>query len=320
MSKYLELPKDIFRGLTQDRDAGEKRVTTVGTRASGKSTVLGLVTLTCETLSAYDPNFTFTINEKSTGIRTRSSNLRQGRFPPATPTNEIYEADLIVRFKDKGKFNPWKTVRVPFAESAGEDCAQIMGKFGEGEYHLHPRWAVNKELTGKILSSNGLIQICPISRALLWHRMPDEWDKEPEDLPPDPDVNVVRMLKEIFAFKENNRSHPIEGIAMLLTKYDLIQEYVQNMGLDLISQPENTHKFMQMFFPQTSAELKHRGLDKVKFFPSFVQVERTTDGRVIQWSNGGDKIQMHPQRPRTPIYSEQAYIELLTWLRETFTK
>lgn len=321
MSSIIDFARDVKTGLFSDQDAGEKRVTTVGTWGSGKSTILGKLALTCETLSANDRNFTYTIDEKSSGICARSSNLRQARFPPATPPGNIYEADLVLRWKNKGVFSGWKTVRVPFCETAGEDIQKIIGKFGKGEYHTHPYWGVAKELSGKILASNGFMLICPVSRALLFHRMPDEWEKEPPDLPVDPDVNIVRILREIHAYKKQARSPRIEGMAIVLTKYDLVQEYLQRMGLDLLKHPQVVQEFMNTFFPQTAAELKFRGLDNVAFFPSFVQVRRTAEGRIVKYPDDGSaQIEMHPTRPRMPIYSEAEDIRLLGWIRETFAK
>lgn len=320
MSSIIDLAKDVRAGLFSDVDAGEKRVTSIGTWGSGKSTILRLILLTCETLSREFEGFTFTVDEKSSGISTGTSNLRQGKFPAATPPGEVYEADLVLRWKGKGRLSGRKTVRVPFCETAGEDIQKLIGKFGKGEYHHHPYFGIAKNLSAKILSSNGFILICPVSRALMFHNLPPEWEKEPPDLPVDPDVNVVRMLRQIRAFKEAAKSSPIEGLAILLTKYDLIREYAQHMGIDLLTDPRNVDSFMNTFFPQTSAELKYHGLEKVKFFPCFVQVQRTQEGRVVKWPDGSDKIEMHPHRPRMPIYNEAGIIELITWIRETFTK
>jgi len=310
MTPITDAVKAIFKGRGT---RSEKRVSVIGTRASGKTTALGLICLTCETLSSIYPGFKVRIVEKSSGIRQAPSDLRRGHFPPATLPGVWYEADLILKWEDR--FSQ-KIVRLPFCETAGEDIQKWISKFSQGMYQVQQDFHSATELHKYVLSSNGFILVIPVSRALIFAEG-KPLEREPEDLPIDPDLNLVRILEKIYDYKEQTQSPPIEGMAVLLTKYDLIQPYAQSMGMDLY-QPGGVQKFMNAYFPQTSQALKYYGLEKVRFFPSYVQVERDQKGRVIKWPDGTDKIVMNPHRPRMPVYSEDSYINLINWLRSTF--
>ena len=312
MTPFSDALKSIFRGRGT---RSEKRVSVIGTMGSGKTTALGLICLTCDTLSAVYPEFKFDIREKTSGIRQAPSDLRQGHFPPKTIPGTMYEADLILKWEDR--FNT-KIVRLPFCETAGEDIQKWISKFSASMYNIAQQdYRTAVDIYKYVLSSNGFILVIPVSRALMTTESPP-LEKEPESLPRDPDLNLVRILEVIYDYKERTRSPPIEGMAVLLTKYDLIQPYAQSMGMDLY-QPGGCRRFMEAFFPATLAKLKFYGLEKVRFFPSYVQVERVgKEGRIVKWPDGTDKIVMNPSRPRMPIYSEDSYIQLITWLKDTF--
>ena len=317
MSALTKLARRLIPGST----SAEKRVSVLGTMGSGKTTALGLTCLTCETLSAQYPSFKVRIVEKTSGIREAPSDLRQGHFPPKTLPGTYYEADLIMKWESNlGD----KLVRLPFCETAGEDIQKLIGRFSQGMYNVSTDFYAAAEIHKYVLSSNGFILVCPASRALMFSEG-EGLEKEPTDLLRDPDVNLVRILEAIYDYKEKTKSPPIEGMAVLLTKYDLIQPYAQSMGVDLYQGGDISFsgctQFMNSFFPQTSQQLKYYGLDKVVFFPSYVQVQRASkEGKIVKWSDGADKIQMHPTRPRMPQYSESSYKMLVDWLRETFTK
>lgn len=310
MTPFSDALKAIFKGRGT---RSEKRVSVIGTMGSGKTTALGLICLTCETLSSVYPGFKVRIVEKSSGIRQAPSDLRRGHFPPKTIPGTYYEADLIMKWEDT--FST-KIIRLPFCETAGEDIQKWISRFSAGMYNLQHDFRTAVELYKYVLSSHGFILVIPVSRALLSVEGPPI-EREPESLPMDPDLNLVRILEAIYDYKEQTRGPPIEGMAVLLTKYDLIQPYAQSMGMDLY-QPGGVKKFMDAFFPQTSQALKYYGLDKVRFFPSYVQVARDDKGRVIKWPDGTDKIVMDQRRPRMPIYSEDQYIKFIHWLRDTF--
>lgn len=302
-----------MKGTTQS----EKRVSVIGTMGSGKTTALGLMCLTCETLSAYQPNFKSRIKEHTSGIRQAPSDLRRGHFPPKTLPGAAYEADLVL--KQEGRFGT-RIVRLPFCETAGEDIQKWISRFSGGMYSQRHDYRVLSELYKYVLSSNGFILVCPTSRALMYTDSTG-MEKEPDDLPVDPDVNLVRILEAMYDYKDQTKMTPIEGMAVLLTKYDMVREDTQHLGMDL-STVAGMQQFMNSFFPQTSQALKYYGMDKVRFFPSFVQVQRDQNDprRFVKWPDGSDKILMNMHRPRMPQYSEQSYMDLINWLIETFAE
>lgn len=294
----------------------QKRVTFVGTRGSSKTTALGCLALTADILSTQDKNFTHFIDERTSGIRQVPSDLCAGYFPEATPPGLIYEADLYLSWKSTlGE----RTICLPFCETAGEDIQNLMGPYQTSVYKQALEWDQAENLNKYICESQGYVLVVPVSRA----RMPGvpKMDEEPDNLLQDPDVNIARILSAVYRYKKKSRSPNIEGIAVLLTKYDLIDAYVKSRGMDLY-QPEGARQFLQTYFRQTSGLLKYYGLEKVRFFPVHVQVERQKmpDGstQLVKWNDGhGYKIAVDHDR-NLPVYSEQSFLNLIQWIKNTF--
>jgi hypothetical protein len=312
------LLRDISKRLGTSSPTLEKRLIFVGTRASSKTTALGCLDLTCDVLSAQDPNFTHFIDEKTSGIRQVPSDLCQGYFPEPTPPGLIYEADEIMRWKTS--FGERK-VCLPFCETAGEDIESFMGPFGQSVYHQNVNYQSAENLNKYICDSNGYVLVVPVSRAHL-PGVP-QMDEESGELLKDPDVNIARILSAIYRYKAKSRSPAIEGIAVLLTKYDMIEAYVKSRGMDLYNNV-GARQFLETYFRQTSALLKFYGLQKVRFFPVHVQVEKgkLPDGNITYLkhpSGRGYKIMLDHDR-NLPIYSEQSYLNLIQWVKETFAR
>jgi hypothetical protein len=287
-----------------------KRIIFVGTRGSAKTTALGCLSLTCDLKSLSDKNFVAFIDEKTSGgIRQVPSDLCQGKFPPATIAGNIYEADMVMSWQ--GVFGK-KTVILPFAETAGEDMEKLIGPYHKDLYRRQATFQEAKGLTDYICNSHGYVLVAPVSRALMFDGKGIE--KEPDSLLPDPDVNLARILASIYRYKRESRSPKIEGIAVLLTKYDMIDVFVKARGMDFYHE-DGMRRFLHTYFRQTSSLLKYYGLEKVRFFPVHVQVERIEkkDGSV-QFTNN---ILTDPHR-NLPLYSEQSYLNLIDWIKETF--
>jgi len=300
-----QIVKDAFTGSTK----AHKRVIFVGTRGSAKTTALGCLSLTCDLKSLSDKNFVAYIEEKSSGIRQVPSELCQGRFPEPTPPGMIYEADIVMTW---GATWGKKTVILPFAETAGEDMEKLIGPYHQSIYHQQPNFRRADQLVKYICDSNGYVLVVPVSRALMFDGKGIE--AEPTSLVVDPDVNLARILQTIYRYKRESRSPQIEGIAVLLTKYDMIDVFAKARGMNFYD-AEGMRLFLHTYFRQTSSLLKAYGLEKVQFFPVHVQVERVEkpDGSVKFTNN----ILTDRQR-NLPVYSEQSYLQLIQWIRETF--
>jgi hypothetical protein len=296
-----------------------KRIVFMGTRGSSKTTALGCLALACDIKSASDKHFKHLIDEKTSGMRQVPSDLCAGYFPEPTPPGLIYEADVYLTHESiLGE----KTVCLPFCETAGEDTEKIIGPYQQSQYHQSMNWQDASNLVKYICDSNGYVLVAPVNRPNIPDIPRELLESEPETLRWDPDVNLARILSSIFRYKMQTRSPEIEGIAVLLTKYDTIMEYLKKKGMSLYD-PMGATAFLQTYFRQTSGVLKHYGMEKVKFFPVHVEVEkvRRADGSVYyaQWpGNRGYKIALDYNR-NLPLFSEQTFLALIDWIMETFS-
>ncbi len=313
------MASQILKGLRGAvRPAGpttEKRVVFVGTAGSSKTTSLGCIALTCDIMSGQDPNFKHMIEERTSGIRNVPSLLCQGKFPEQTTAGLIYEADVTM--KRETNFGT-KTVVLPFCETSGEDIEKLMGPFQESQYQETPNWESAEALARYVCNSNGYVLLCPVSHA---HIPGVPQMAEERIAQKDPDVNISRILQAIYKYKRKTRSPPIEGIAVLLSKYDMIDSYCKAKGMDLYN-PEGAKVFLNTYFRQTSGVLKYYGLEKVRFFPVHVQVEkrRLPDGNMefVKWPGTNSyKIAVDYER-NLPMFSEFSYKGLINWIMETF--
>lgn len=305
--------RDLARGGSQP--VNEKRVVFVGTPGSSKTTALGCIALECDVLSTQDPKFKHMLEERTSGIRNVPSDLCQGYFPEQTPAGFTYEADLILQ---RETTMGTKTVTLPFCETAGEDIEKIMGPFQESQYRQTMNWESAEALARYVCNSNGYVLMCPVSFA----RIPGVPQMDEERIKQkDPDTNIARILSAIYKYKRKTNSPPIEGIAVLLSKYDMIDQYCKAKGMDLYN-PIGARKFLDTYFRQTSGVLKFYGIEKVRFFPVHVQVERRRlpNGGMefVKWPDGrGYKIAIDYER-NLPMFSELSYHGLIDWILETF--
>jgi len=262
------------------------------------------------------------VDEKTSGIRQAPSDLRNGMFPKQTPLSQgaIFEADFIMRWHTN--FGTQR-IRMPFCETAGEEISRLISRFSKGMYELDTRdFAHAKLLYEQILQSNGFIVIAPVTRAQFFdgHGM----EEEPTDIK-DPDVNISRLLECIYNYKEETGSQPIKGIAVLLTKADAMITMLRSKGMDLDT-AHGRNLFMSRYFPETNAVLRFYGMDKVRLWPSGVELD-------VKQNNETKELEpfMHPDNPkrgykikvvkdkRLPVYSMPTYIELVDWVKQTFT-
>lgn len=302
----------------------EKRVVLVGAKKSGKTTAEGCLSLACELKSQTDPSFSHYIEEKSSGIRQVPSDLCQGFFPEETPSGLIYEAILHVRQKKPLRE---KNVDIPVCETAGEDMQNLAGPFEDSIYRQSPNWEDADILNKYIFNSNGYIVVLPVSEANIPF-VPSEF-KDTHDEPQDnfghfvdPDLVLARIVSAVLAFKKAERTSPrIDGIAVLLSKIDKIMHFVKSQGMDL-NTAEGQHRFLTTYFRQTTSVLKYYGLEKVRFFPVFVEVEKTKtpEGKIVisKDAKGKPRIALD-KKNNLPLFSKTVYNELIDWILDTFS-
>jgi hypothetical protein len=89
------------------------------------------------------------------------------------------------------------------------------------------------------------------------------------------------------------------------------------MGMDIYT-PDGLKEFMDVCFPGTSQILKFYGMEKVRFFPSYVHLQYESDGKIKRWTD--DKSPMIKMQPRRrPSYSEKSYVDLISYLKSFAT-
>lgn len=281
------------------------RFAMIGTVGAGKTTISANLLITAQTKSDDEPNFYCRVIEYKSNLRNSASNLRHGRFPPKTiPTgNSTYESGLELRWT--GIFGE-KYVHIPIVDVAGEDIQFMLEGYNIGEAQQHINYRRLKDLVQYIKESEGFIIALPAPRAYVGS---SQIEPEPEDLAADPDVNLSRLLEQIINYKRNNRGKPIKYIAVVITKYDLFQDYATKNNMNLYEQGGIEH-FMRVHFPDTNMQLKYlkdKGL--VKFYPSYVSLEYDEDGNVMTWEDGTPRVARDPKKNK-PKYAESAYMQL----------
>jgi len=293
------------------------RFAMLGTVASGKSTVAGLMLVTAHTKSNDDPDFYCQTVELKSGIRISASNLRRGIFPPKTkPTgNTTYESGIKIR--RKSLFGE-KFVHIPIVDVAGEDLQYLLGDFDMDTVPNTVNFRRLSALLDYIRDSQGFIIVLPAPRVFT---ATGQIEAEPDDLAEDPDVNLSRLLEKIVEYKEQHRGNPIKGIAVVITKYDLFQDYAVKHKMNLYS-PGGIDQFMRIHFPDTNMQLKYlkeKGL--VSFFPSHVGLEYDEESNVERWNAPSKHYHNKPKVKRVverniPEYSESAYMALFDYLEQ----
>lgn len=297
----------------------ERRVSIIGTKRSGKTTMLGLLDLATSERAEGDRSFTATIDEKTSSVLDIADRMCLGYFPPRTPTGGIYEADFV--FHKKSRLGT-RRLRLPTVETAGEDLAKLIEDRSKGLYNVDPRkkydaWA----LFQYVLRSIGFIFIAPCTEI----RGLERFDVDPVDqLRYNADTNIARLLTTIIEYKERTKTPPIEGLAVLFTKSDLVMSHLQSEGYDIFHQDEqlrekNTRRFMARFMRNTNRMLNHYEFtEHTVFIPSWVDLAYDGKGQAIMNDDGSPRIQVKSNG--LPQCSGYFYDILINWICSTFMR
>jgi hypothetical protein len=257
--------------------------------------------------------------ENTSQIIGDASRIRSGMFPEKTTAYNTYAAEAGLLLRWGGMWGD-KKVQVPICDIAGEDIQFMIQKFSKniGEDFTNVSYNAAANLVAYVKDSDGFIVVVPASKAVI--KRGGQIEKESAELHFDPDVNLHRILNEVVIHKEQSRGKPIKGIAVVISKWDLLQPYAEGMGLDVYTAP-GLRDFMDVEFPATSQLIKSLGMsDKVQFFPSYVDLERDNQGEPKTWQNGSPMIKVKDRdqmgRPvRRPSYPEQQYVNLIGFLK-----
>jgi hypothetical protein len=296
----------------------------VGTIGSGKTTVSTLLVLTSQTLSHLLPNFACRTLPGSTNIIDYVSKMRTGHFPPKTDaaSAERHEDGLLCRWG--ARFGTSKQINIPICDLAGEKLQSMIQSIQHRRRDPTSQEAYNisSNLINYVRDCEGYVLIAPASRALAFQdglQLEKETeDEEVSGISVDPDANLYNFAQDIMSYKENSKGKPIKAIAVVVTKWDKLMPYAQEMGIDLDDTTgQGIQSFMETFFPQTTSLLKFEKQRnpnmQLKFFPSFVKVAKDAQGKPQKWPDGQDKIEMEVNL-RIPKYWAQSYVELINYL------
>jgi hypothetical protein len=298
------------------------RFTMIGPVGSGKTTIAALMLITAETRSQDEPGFYCNVLEHGSQIRQAAWNLRAGRFPPKTvPTQQYaYESGLEILRK---KFIGDKKIHVPLIDVAGEDQQLMLVKYEGPKAVRNPiNYVTAKTLLNYMKSSKGhILTLCAPRVPIPGLDLDKQLETEPEGISNFPDVNISRMLQEVINYKKGKN---IEGIAVVITKWDILQPYlIEKQGIDLYT-PGGVEQFMNVYFPGTSMQLKRlKDQGIVRFFPSHVSLQKDENGNVEYWGPNEPKVEVvtkeldedGKEKPcLKPKYSEGPYMEMFDFL------
>lgn len=315
--KPLELIRDGLSKSPRSTYKSKCSFALLGTVGSGKTTVSGFITLTAITMSAYQQGkFICDVIESKSGILEAQSMLRQGRFPPKTDPNSPlpYESGLLMQWNSRFRN---REMHLPICDVAGEVVADLASKYRDGMYDLEEKTMRDVAfLVDEIKDRDGYILTVPAPRAPLF-RDGRVLEEEKGALTSDPDVNLSRILEAVIAYKREQKMHPIQSIAVIVTKYDMVKNICENEGMDLYDESGvGFRNFMNTCFPATANKLRFFGLENVQFFPSEVEIHEDKT-----WDDGTPRIKVLRRRPdgtpcRVPKYPEQQYVRLINYLKE----
>jgi len=296
----------------------------VGTIGSGKTTVATLVDLTSQTLSSMLPGFSCRTLPGSTNIVDYNSKMRQGHFPPKTDpaSPERHESGLLCRWE--GSFRSVKQLNIPICDLSGEKLQTMIQnvEFRRKNPTAQENYNISMNLINYVRDCEGFIPIAPASRAMAFadgiQIEKETEDEELSGISTDPDANLYNFLSNIVSYKESCKGKPIKAIAVVVTKWDLLMPYAQEMGIDLDDPSgQGIQTFMEAFFPQTTSLLKFEGSRnpniQLKYFPSYVKIARDSQGKPLKWPDDSNKIEMETNQ-RIPKYWSQSYLDLINFL------
>jgi len=319
----------------------KNRIALIGTVGAGKSTVVGGLVMTAETLVAEttktDNPFFCRVIEGSSEIHQDVSDLREGHFPAKTvPFGDFAsEAGLLLEWERNidvpfvGKQTLWrKLLQVPICDIAGEDLQQTIRQVRkQGSLGEYAKQKV-RNLIAYVRESDGYIITIKATRAKGFReQLETEKDRK---LSADPDVNLVRLLEDLMNYKAVNRSRPIKGVAVVITAWDRMKDVADEVGFDIldpnIGQQDLEH-LVSGCFPSTYAAIQSLRVPNVQYFPSFFEAETDEAGKVKCWDNEPDSAIIKRRKPdyemggewwrnlRKISYSEKAYVDILGWLK-----
>lgn len=280
-------------------------ITMVGTMGAGKSAHLAGLLIAADRKVSKSENtdnpFRYYLREGSGNTEHDKSALRDGHFPPKTGALKSSTIQQRITFEWVHKTNfagkefvlSRKQSDMPICDLAGEDLCLLIEKVNSMRTLEQAAQLNANRIINMIVQSSGLMIIIKATRA---QGLGIELEKEPvgiDGLSIYGDANMKRMINGVVRFKKQNRdSPPLRGIAVVVTAWDGLAPVAEKISMitgkkfdptDTKISQESLNKFVYMCYPSTHAALVSLGLNNVRYFPSFFEVERDADNKPICW-------------------------------------
>ena len=306
------------------------RLALVGSRASGKSTCIGLLNLTAMDLTNdpytsaaqrglldHSPGMRLvrsSIDEMSSSVRSIMSDLQGMRFPPPTPPDQAFQSKLTLDFEWKRLMgSKRRTVELTITDSAGETLSQLMDNADSGNYSLRLDMRQIDEINKFILSSSAFVILVDMEAV-----MGKGEDTEISDATTD--AKLARFVDYLDRWKANDpTSPPIKSVALLGTKYDTVRGNILDQpgigNRDMyghLGDPHSAAIFLFNHLPQTEQNLRklfhtNEIMDHLQVFHSSVDLAPTE-------SDYEEKRIQQVENMKRPSYSKDQYQNLIRWM------
>jgi hypothetical protein len=302
---WEDKPKNQNIGDLLDVQPDQNRITIIGTIGSGKSAYLAGTLITADRKVSKsrgtDHPFRYYLREGSGNIEHDKSALRAGHFPPKTGALKMSSIEQRVTFE-------WAHVRyvagkeitlskrqadMPICDLAGEDLCQLIEKVNQTRTLQGAALITEQRVLNIVTQSAGLVIIIKATRA---QGLGVELEKEPttiDGLSIYSDANYKRMIDGIVKFKRlNPNSPPLRGVAIVVTAWDGLAPVAEKISLitnkkfdplDTKISQESLDKFLYMCYPSTHAALTSLHIKNIRYFPSFFEIEKDSNGRPVCW-------------------------------------
>ena len=328
------LPRRNNRQTRDGRQAGARptnnqqttRLAMVGTRASGKSTCIGLLNMTAidmefDAEEQQDQIGTYfaraAIGEGESQVRSVMNDLYNLRFPPPTPTSANFRSHLELIFERRGRLGgrlrapSQQSVELTLTDVAGETMTELLEAVDSGETEFasfHDFDEINKY----ILSASSFIMIVDVA-SLIRGSLPQY--QEEHEVSQEQDASMARFVDKLRAWKQQNRTSPrIEKVALIGTKYDEARPLLGvNFGQFGDLEGESV-RFLMNYLPQTWQALRsifpENTRDHLEVFYSEVTIDQKS-------TEDYGEVRIHrSESGRRPQYSVEEYQRLINWFGE----
>jgi hypothetical protein len=310
--KQGPIPTGVSRGMS------DKYLTSlIGTPGAGKTVLTSLIFLTARTLQQQLPGFNCSIDDTNSTIKMDVCNIESGHFPPKTKAYNTYAYQAALNMW-WGKNSLWgkKSATFNVCDLAGED--QLIHSQYSSKRPDPLAYGQAAKLVEYIYRSKIFLLAAPGSKAPIFDG-DTSVEQEDADLAFNPDVNLSDIFDKVVRKRIEQRK-PIKGVALCITKCDMIDKYVESKhGWNLYNSEQDRVAFLNKYFPWTTMTLKSLTdtwpNTKIGIFPMFVETKKDSKGFQQRWESGWD--QGNPiidVTNRVPKYNAQANVDLINFI------